>query len=270
MSEALEKLSLPEASWTLPELKATGQKFTYEFVGKIEEKTPYNNFLTGYFALYSLTSLDPFLAALVWSMENDVVKYKEYLYLAVYCQKCICQWPDYDENHNSIGLVSLSRLDLFYMALIADADTEFIKELGKLLSIPERTWNLFLSYQGNAVIRLTMGDKEQAVRYAGKMIKEDSRPLWLNYARCVEAIVSGDFTIVNEALCAIISSWRRIPGPPRLLAFHAIGLAKIAARYGLDVTIDIMDCSQALIQTVLMDYSHLNRPRPKYGFPWEK
>lgn len=258
MSEALEKLSLPEASWTLPELKATGQKFTYEFVGKIEEKTPYNNFLTGYFALYSLTSLDPFLAALVWSMENDVVKYKEYLYLAVYCQKCICQWPDYDENHNSIGLVSLSRLDLFYMALIADADTEFIKELGKLLSIPERTWNLFLSYQGNAVIRLTMGDKEQAVRYAGKMIKEDSRPLWLNYARCVEAIVSGDFTIVNEALCAIISSWRRIPGPPRLLAFHAIGLAKIAARYGLDVTIDIMDCSQALIQTVLMDYSSIS------------
>ena len=44
VSEALEKLSLPEASWTLPELKATGRKFTYEFAGKTEEKTPYNNF----------------------------------------------------------------------------------------------------------------------------------------------------------------------------------------------------------------------------------
>ncbi len=130
MSEALEKLSLPEASWTLPELKATGQKFTYEFVGKTEEKTPYNNFLTGYCALYSLTSLYPFWTALAWSMENDVVKCKEYLYLAAYCQKCIWKWPDHNENHNSIGLVSLSRLDLFYMALIADADTEFIKELG--------------------------------------------------------------------------------------------------------------------------------------------
>ena len=53
------------------------------------------------------------------------------------------------------------------MALIADA--EFIKEPGKLFSISERTWNSFLSYRGNAVIRLTMGDKEQAVRYAGKM-----------------------------------------------------------------------------------------------------
>ena len=105
---------------------------------------------------------------------------------------------------------------------------------------------------------------------AEKMIKEDSRPLWLNYARCVEVIVSGDSTIVNDALCAIISSWRRIPGPPRLLAFHAIGLAKIAVRYGLDVTIDTMDCPQALIQTVPMDYSHMDLPRPKYSFPWEK
>ena len=41
VSEALEKFSMPEASWTLPELKATGQKFTYEFAGKTEEKTLY-------------------------------------------------------------------------------------------------------------------------------------------------------------------------------------------------------------------------------------
>lgn len=57
-------------------------------------------------------------------MENDVVKCKKYPYLAAYCQKCICQWPDLDENHNNIGIVSLSCLDLFYMAVIADADTD--------------------------------------------------------------------------------------------------------------------------------------------------
>ena len=38
----------------------------------------------------------------------------------------------------------------------------------------------------------------------------------------------------------------------------------------LDVTVDTMDCPQALTQTVLMDYSHLDLPRPEYGFPWEK
>lgn len=270
VSEALENLSLPEASWTLPELKATGRKFTYEFAGKTEEKTPYNNFLTGYNALHSLISLYRFLAELAWCMENNTDKCKEYLYLAAYCQKCICQWPDHDETHNSIGLVSLSRLDLFYMALIADADTAFIRELGELLSIPERTWNPFLTYRGNAVIRLAMGDGDRAVCYAEKMLKEDSRPLWLNYAHCIEAIVSGDADTVNDALCAIVSSWRRTSGPPRLLVIHAIGLAKLAVKNGLQVTIDTMDCPQALIRPAQMDYSRLDLPRPKYGFPWEK
>lgn len=125
VSESLEKLSLPEASWTLPELKAAGRKSTCEFAGKTEEKTPYNNFLTGYNALHSLISLYRFLAELAWCMERNTNTGKEYCYLAAYCQKCIGQWPGHDKNHNSIGLVSLSRLDLFYMALIAD--TEFIK-----------------------------------------------------------------------------------------------------------------------------------------------
>nr|WP_325293865.1 hypothetical protein [uncultured Oscillibacter sp.] len=270
VSESLEKLSLPESSWTLPELKATGRKFTYEFAGKTEEKTPYNNFLTGYNTLHSLISLYRFLAELAWCMESNTNKCKEYLYLAAYCQKCICQWPDHDENHNSIGLVSLSRLDLFYMALIADANTEFIKKLGELLSIPERTWNPFLIYRGNAVIRLSMGDKERAVYYAEKMLKEDSHPVWLNYAHCIEAIVSGDADTVNGTLCAIVNSWRRTSGPPRLLIIHAIGLAKLAVKNGLQVTIDTMDCPQALIQPAQMDYSRLELPRPKYGFPWEK
>ena len=30
------------------------------------------------------------------------------------------------------------------------------------------------------------------------------------------------------------------------------------------------DCPKELFQTVPMDYSHLDLPRPKYGFPWEK
>ena len=51
VSESLEKLSLPEASWTLRELKATGRKFTYKFAGKTEEKTPEELALAGIEAL---------------------------------------------------------------------------------------------------------------------------------------------------------------------------------------------------------------------------
>lgn len=79
-----------------------------------------------------------------------------------------------------------------------------------------------------------------------------------------------DADAVNEDICSIINSWRCTSGPPRLLVFHAIGLAKIAVQHGLDITIDTMDCPQALIRSVPMDYSHLDLSRPKYGFPWEK
>lgn len=268
---ALKKLQLPEASWTLPELLASGRKFTYEFNGKTEEKIPDNSFLTGYGALRCLISSYSSLAGLAQCMEDNTIQCKEYLYLAAYCQKCICRWPDHKERGGATDFVSLSQLTSFYMALIADADMQFTKELGELLSTPEYQRNRFLTYRGSAAICLATGDKDQAIYYAEKMKEEEPHTrLWQNYAHCICAIAASNADDANEDICSIVSSWRRTSGPPRLLVFHAIGLAKIAVQHGLDITIDTMDCPQALIQPALMDYSHLDLPRPKYGFPWEK
>lgn len=273
--DALEKLQLPEASWSLPELQASGKKFTYEFNGRTEEKSLDNSFLVGYGALHNLISCYSSLAALAQCMEGDIIKCKECLYLAAYCQKCICQWPNQEKSHSSTDFVSLSHLGEFYMGVIADADVEFIRNLGELLCLSERNWNNFLIYRGNAAVNLALGNTKDAIYYARKMEEEELKKkpnskLWLNYAHCICAIVAGDAEAVNEDICSIISSWRRTSGPPRLLVFHAIGLAKIAVQRGLDITIDTMDCPQALIQPAPMDYSHLDLPRPKYGFPWEK
>lgn len=273
--DALKRLQLPEASWTLPELQANGQKFTYEFDGRTEEKSLDNSFLVGYGALHNLISCYSSLAALSQCIDGDMIKCKEYLYLAAYCQKCICQWPNQEKAHSSTDFVSLSHLGEFYMSVIADADVEFIRKLGELLCLPERNWNNFLICRGNAAINLALGNTKDAIYYAGKMKEEELKKkpnskLWLNYAHCICAIAAGDADAVNEDICSIVNSWRRTSGPPRLLIFHAIGLAKIAVQYGLNITINTMDCPQALIQPVKIDYSHLDLPRPKYGFPWEK
>jgi len=273
--DALEELQLPEASWTLSELLSSGKKFTYEFNGKIEEKIPDNSFLAGYGALHNLVSCYSSLAALAQCMEKNTIKCKEYLYLSAYCQKCICQWPNQEKAHSSTDFVSLSHLEEFYMGVIADADVEFIRSLGEILCLPERNWNSFLIYRGNAAINLALGNTKDAIYYAEKMREEELKKkshskLWLNYAHCIYSIAVGDTDAMNEDICSIVSSWRRTSGPPRLLVFHAIGLAKIATKYGLTVTIDTMDCPQALIQPAQMDYNHLELPKPKYGFPWEK
>lgn len=269
--DALERLQLPEASWSLPELQASGKKFTYEFNGRTEEKSLDNSFLVGYGALHNLISCYSSLAALAQCMEGDIIKCKEYLYLAAYCQKCICQWPNQEKSHSSTDFVSLSHLGEFYMGVIADADVEFIRNLGELLCLSERNWNNFLIYRGNAAVNLALGNTKDAIYYAGKMKGEEPHTkLWQNYAHCICAIAAGNADDANEDICSIVSSWRRTSGPPRLLVFHAIGLAKIAVQHGLDITIDTMDCPQALIQPAPMDYSYLDLPRPKYGFPWEK
>ena len=100
---ALKRLQLPEASWTLPELLASGRKFTYEFNGKTEEKIPDNSFLAGYGALRCLIASYSSLAGLAQCMEDNTIQCKEYLYLAAYCQKCICRWPDHKERGGEIG-----------------------------------------------------------------------------------------------------------------------------------------------------------------------
>lgn len=76
---------------------------------------------------------------------------------------------------------------------------------------------------------------------------------------------------MNIILPDLVSRYR--VGPPEvpyMMAYPALGLAKLAVKNGLQVTIDTMDCPQALIQPAQMDYSRLELPRPKYGFPWEK
>ncbi len=106
--------------------------------------------------------------------------------------------------------------------------------------------------------------------------KAKKRPkTWLHYARGLMAVLDRDVEGVNTALYNYVSCLRGTGEPiqyeaPDLLANYAIFLAKMAVRRDLEVTIDTIDCPRELMQTVPMDYSHLDLPRPKYGFPWEK
>ncbi len=57
---------------------------------------------------------------------------------------------------------------------------------------------------------------------------------------------------------------------PYLLAHYAVFLGKLAMRRGMKVTLDTLDCPQELMGTDPTDYSYLELPRPKDGFPWER
>lgn len=284
LETSLENLSKPEASWTRADLIASGAKFPSPgsgITGRTQFLIPNNTFLVGYKAFLKMTSSYGYMAAYEQTIFNNTKRCKEYLYLAAYCQKCLCGWPDDDELHVATCHVSLQQLDKFLMAVIADATDSFVEELGKQLMLPERNFNYkdqILFTRGEATISLATGDYKQAYQNAERlqsvMEKVKRRnSLWTDYAQGIKAIVDKDEAGLNDVLCTFISKCRKATDGADvvdLLKYYAIGLAKLAVKNGLTVTIDTLDCPQALIQPAQMDYSHLELPKPKYGFPWEK
>ena len=164
------------------------------------------------------------------------------------------------------------------MAVIADANGDFITDLGRMLMLPERNFkDSILISRGEATIFLATEDYEKAYRSAEHLqsvLKKAKRSssMWMYYAQGIKAVIEKDETSLDAALCTFINECRKVDDleAPELLNYYATGLVKLAVKNGLQVTIDTMDCPQALIQPVQMDYSHLELPRPKYGFPWEK
>ena len=281
LETSLENLNKPEASWTRADLIASGAQFPSPgsiITGRTVFIDPNNTFLVGYKAFLKMVSSYSFMATYAQTVFGDTVRCKEYLYLAAYCQKCLCGWPDDDELHVATCHVSSQQLHTFLMAVIADAKDNFITDLGSMLMLPERNFkDSILISRGEATIYLAAEDYEKAYRSAEHLqsvLKKTKRPnsMWVYYAQGIKAVIEKDETSLSAALCAFINECRKVDDSeaPELLNYYAIGLAKLAVRNGLQVTIDTMDCPQALIWPAQMDYSRLELPRPKYGFPWEK
>lgn len=276
VQEELKNLERPKASWTLTDLIASGAQFPSTFMGKTTYIDPDNTFLVGYKAFQNLRSAYRFMAEHAQNALNDTVFCKECLYLTAYCLKCLCGWPLVDKNRVTKDGVSLAQMSTFLNAVIADAPEDFIAELGNRLMMPERNWDKITTARGKATVFLATGRFEEAYQHAEQLqmiADRRKKPVyfWRHYAQGIKAIIDHDEEFLNIILPDLVSRYR--VGPPEvpyMMAYPALGLAKLAAQNGLQVTIDTMDCPQALIQPTQMDYSHLELPKPKYGFPWEK
>lgn len=281
LDTSLKNLEKLEASWTRADLIASGAKFPSPgsiLTGRTQFIDPNNTFLVGYKAFLKMVSCYKFMAEYAYAIQQNIAHCKEYLYLSSYCQKCLCGWPDDDELHVATCHVSSQQLDKFLMAIISDAKDDFTSNLGHMLMLPERNFkDKILIARGESIISLAVGDDKKAYQGAEHLqavLKKAKRPssIWMYYAQGIKAIIEQNEEVLNSNLCTFINKCREVDDPeaPELLNYYAIGLAKLAAKNGLKTSIDTLDCPQVLIQPTQMDYSHLELPRPKYGFPWEK
>lgn len=273
-----EDLEQPEASWDLADLVASGKTFPYNWFGETRYHTPDNTFLTGFKAFQNLRSTYDFLGGYYQAAWKNTAKAKECFYLAAYCQEKLCRWPIEDPYRVTECLVDLNNTNSFLLGVIADADDGLLESLGELLRMPERNppkrkRGIAL---GTGTILLTFGEDKKARKYMEQVValeekaKRPNSP-WAFYAKGMLAVLERDDTTLNLALTAMLERWRKADAPevPTLLFPYAAGLAKLAARRGIPITVDTLECPKELIRVEKADYSHLELPRPKFGFPWE-
>lgn len=217
-----------------------------------------------------------------WQLHRGNIRLcKENMYRAAWCQWAVCRWPDYAVNGSMAGFNGITML-YFLGAVMADADPGFLKELGDLLRRPEYQPNFRITSVNaglsgyRALIALALGEDESAIRTQTEKALADleglksvrkGAPMEL---RILLDILDGDRTAFNEDLAESIRCERSNRDSYVFMDWHAIACAKIAMRRGLEVTVDTEDCPLSLSRPAEMDYSGLELPRPKYGFPWER
>ena len=212
---------------------------------------------------------------------GDARACKENMYRAAWCQRAVCLWPDREVNGRQTyfnGAV----MAFFLGAVIADADPGFLKELGDLLRRPEYQRNFRITAVNamlsgdRALIALALGEEETVIRTQVEKALADITGLKsVRKGAALELriqldILDGDETAFNEDLAESIRCERSNRDSYVFMDWHAIACAKIAMRRGMEVTVDTEDCPLSLSRPAEMDYSGLELPRPKYGFPWER
>ncbi len=278
----LGELERPEASWTIQNLIDSGADFTVQnpFTKETCQREPSNEMLVGYKAFVSLRGSYHILAQCRQLIQRDPKGCREALYLAAWCQWAMCRWPD---NTYYSGLVSLNGYNLgnVYGAIIADVDDGFTGELGDLLRRPEyqhdwrRTSVKALMSADSTYIDMALGrasDDELRAQLEKNLAElgrlKGTRKGVLASLRVMLDILDRDEEALDRDLREVIRSHRA--NPYNHLCLYALAYAKTAMRRGLQVEVDTEDCPLSLSRPAEMDYSALELPRPKYGFPWER
>lgn len=212
---------------------------------------------------------------------GDTRACKENMYRAAWCQRGVCLWPD-KSVHGSLAYFNGATMLYFLGAVIADADPGFLKELGDLLRRPDYQMNFRITAvnavlsEYRALIALALGEDETVIRaqveeaLADIMGVKSVRKGAAVELRILLDILNGDGAALNEHLEDSIRFERSNRDRVNFMNWHAIACAKLAMGRGLRVEVDTEDCPLSLSRPAEMDYSGLELPQPRCGFPWEQ
>ena len=211
-------------------------------------------------------------------IDHNPSKAKEYLYLSAICQKFVCLYytPGIPKTDGPWE-VDLHQTEKFEAAVIADANDLALELGGLLLNIEGSVIHPFQVDRGNALFGL-FSENTERVKIAIQSLKNGNYPHFNSrgndsarrLGQAFEDIISRNEQGFIQYLAEQLSKERRGYNVGNLLNIDLIALSKIAVKYGLNVELDTIECPKELIIPEISDYSLIEIPTPKEGFPWSK
>lgn len=210
-------------------------------------------------------------------IDHDYLKAKEYLYLCAACQKIVCQYykPTMQKTDGPYE-VDLHQLDKWEAAVVADAEEVAVDLGSRLLQTEGTVIHPFQIHRGRALYGLFTRNAPM-VEDAVRSLKEGGFPrlnatanqsAW-RLGQAFQDILGQNEQGVNDYLMEQLSRERKGDHVGDFLNLELLAVAKIAARWGLKVELDTIECPKELIVIEETNYSSVEIPTPKEGFPWD-
>ncbi|MEO3943818.1 Imm49 family immunity protein [Gorillibacterium sp. CAU 1737] len=198
-------------------------------------------------------------------LNEDVVKSKQSFYLAGKMQEALYQNYDMKKNDITADCVNTNKYTALLMALISENE-DLITSLAELFGgriEEEEEDHEFNKAFGYALKNILLGQMEDAKVFIAKLKSlEGSKEMkyYDGYSKVLDGIIEKDSHQVNENLTYMIQCHKKLKGeygdtPQELLSIPVLGLAKVAARNGIEV--NIMD---TLTPSELLESHTINYP----------
>ncbi|KNY28860.1 hypothetical protein [Pseudobacteroides cellulosolvens] len=181
-------------------------------------------------------------------LKEDFKKAKVYFYYAAKAQEAIYTMYDSKQNNISADFVSTVFYPKLFLALLSDQD-KIIQSLAQLFGgrekeeIDDDSIDKCIGYSIKYIL-LNQDITEKAYIKELKELSNAKELSWdKSYALTLLGIVNKDSSLVNEGLNFVVECHKKLKSdiketPEELLCIPALGLAKMALKKGIDVSLN--------------------------------
>jgi hypothetical protein len=230
---------------------------------KLKNKSVKEGFIDKHLDLLSLDYSDAAIGEFI--LNSDLVKSKQYFYLSGKIQEYLFLRYDDKSIKVSPSFVTMNKYFKILIALISDDDM-LVNSLAKLIGDRNEeelnNGHPFTNNVGYIIKYIILKDYNSAKERVDFLEKDEvpnNEIFYRNYHRILKGILEKDADSVDKGLQSMLVDYKKMKAfkdsPEELFCIPVVGLAKLADRQGISVTID-----DPIVPRVMLDKQNIIYP----------